>query len=262
MASVLTLICWVHLSLFIILFLIAAFGRRLGLRKQYIQLLLRLFQFSQQKVDTKRKLRIPSVSLDDSDAIDEIQKLSFSQPKYLGIDSDGQSGFHMGDILEYVAAGVSAIVEDTVLTNFIPEEPPCWNLLTRTNTRAYEFVSFRLTLLWMIGFFIRYFFLLPTRLLVLVIGMAFLLICTLVVGAIPDGPLKRILNGKLNIFCFDFVAGSLSLFATFHNPENRPKSGITVANHTSPIDSMILSTDNVYDMVSCTRDSPHTMSMI
>lgn len=251
MAALWSILLWVHLSLFVIIFLIASFGRRLGLRKRYIELLLKLFQFSQKRVGEKRKDRLPSVSLDESDVVEDIQQLSFSQPKYLGVDEDGcDQGFHMGDILEYVRAGVSAIVEDTVLTNFVPEEPPCWNLLTRTNTRDYEFVSFRLTMLWMGGFFIRYLFLLPTRMMVLFIGMAILLACTLVVGLFPEGGLKRTLNGRLSIFCFDFVAGSLSLFATFHNPENRPKSGITVANHTSPIDSMILSTDNVYDMVS------------
>ena len=36
----------------------------------------------------------------------------------------------------------------------------------------------------------------------------------------------------------------------FHNTENRPTHGIAVANHTSPIDSMVLATDQCYDMVS------------
>lgn len=35
----------------------------------------------------------------------------------------------------------------------------------------------------------------------------------------------------------------------FHDKQNRPTHGIAVANHTSPIDSMVLSTDNCYDMV-------------
>ena len=245
-------ICYIYVFFFIVIFLIAAFGRKLGLRKRYIDILLRLFDFSQERVDKKRRQSQvpPPISLDESDVSEEVQNLSFNQPKYLGVIQDDHSGFQMEDILEYITAGVSAIVEDTVLTNFVPEEPPCWNLLSRTNTKAYEFVSVRLTICWVIGFFVRYLFLLPTRLLVLLIGMASLLFCTVVVGLFPDGPTKRTLNGRLTIFCFDFVAGSLSLFATFHNSENKPKSGITVANHTSPIDSMILSTDNVYDMVS------------
>uniref|UniRef100_A0A6A7G205 Glycerol-3-phosphate acyltransferase 3-like n=1 Tax=Hirondellea gigas TaxID=1518452 RepID=A0A6A7G205_9CRUS len=248
MATLWTFLCWVHICLVVFHFLIASFGRKLGLRKRYIDLLLELFQFSQQRVDKSKKIR-HSISLDDSDIVEEAQKLSFSQPKYLGVSHEDRTGFELGDILDYVTSGVSAIVEDSVLTNFVPKQPPGWNLLTRTNTREYEFISFRLTALWMVGFFIRYFILLPSRLFVLIIGMAFLFVCNIVVGMLPDGPTKRKVNARISIFCFDFVAGSLSLFATFHNPENKPQSGITVANHTSPIDSMILSTDNVYDMV-------------
>ena len=247
-----TLFFWIQLILFIALILLATFGRRLGLRKLYIKLLQKLFQFSEKKVEKKRGDKFPSssCSLDESDSVEDLQNLSFNQPKYLGVANKKKDGFQLDDILEYVTVGVSAIVEDTVLTNFIPEQPPCWNLLSRNNTRAYEFVSFQLTFLWVFGFFFRYFFLLPTRLLVLLMGMFILLLCTLFVGVVPEGPFKRKLNGRLTVFIFDFVASSLSLCATFHHPENRPKTGICVANHTSPIDSLILSTDNVYDMVS------------
>ena len=37
---------------------------------------------------------------------------------------------------------------------------------------------------------------------------------------------------------------------TYHNPENKPKGGICVANHTSPIDVLLLACDNVYALVS------------
>jgi len=41
-----------------------------------------------------------------------------------------------------------------------------------------------------------------------------------------------------------------SAIITFHNKEHRAKPGsICVANHTSPIDVIILSTDNVYSMI-------------
>ena len=36
---------------------------------------------------------------------------------------------------------------------------------------------------------------------------------------------------------------------TYHNIENRPKNGICVANHTSPIDVMVLGADNAYALV-------------
>ena len=36
---------------------------------------------------------------------------------------------------------------------------------------------------------------------------------------------------------------------TYHNPENMPKDGICVANHTSPIDVLCLASDNAYALV-------------
>ena len=95
----------------------------------------------------------------------------------------------------------------------------------------------------------RYLILLPCRLVVLLTGMIAVLLYVSIVAIIPSSSLKEYLRAKCSIFCFDLVAGSLSLVATFHYPENRPQNGIAVANHTSPIDSVVLATDNYYDMV-------------
>jgi hypothetical protein len=50
--------------------------------------------------------------------------------------------------------------------------------------------------------------------------------------------------------CFQILGGSLSVVINYHNPENKPKQGICVANHTSPIDVLILACDNAYALVS------------
>ncbi|XP_076678072.1 glycerol-3-phosphate acyltransferase 4 isoform X6 [Andrena cerasifolii] len=72
--------------------------------------------------------------------------------------------------LEYIKAGVEAIIEDEVTSRFEAEELKNWNLLTRTNTN-YEFISWKLTVIWMFGFFMRYCFLLPLRILICFIGI-------------------------------------------------------------------------------------------
>ncbi|XP_063981304.1 glycerol-3-phosphate acyltransferase 4 isoform X3 [Diachasmimorpha longicaudata] len=72
--------------------------------------------------------------------------------------------------LDYIKAGVEAIIEDEVTSRFEAEELKNWNLLTRTN-RRYEFISWRLTVIWMCGFFMRYCFLLPLRILICHIGI-------------------------------------------------------------------------------------------
>ena len=46
-----------------------------------------------------------------------------------------------------------------------------WNLLTRTS-QSFEFVNVRLTVIWITGFFVRYFILLPGRALILIVGVS------------------------------------------------------------------------------------------
>ena len=53
--------------------------------------------------------------------------------------------------------------------------------------------------------------------------------------------------------CFRILSRSFSGVVTFHNKQHRPKSdGICVANHTTPIDVVVLSCDRSYALVTCT----------
>ncbi|XP_033361937.1 glycerol-3-phosphate acyltransferase 3 isoform X3 [Bombus vosnesenskii] len=72
--------------------------------------------------------------------------------------------------LDYIKAGVEAIIEDEVTSRFEAEELKNWNLLTRTN-RHYEFISWKLTVIWICGFVMRYCFLLPLRIFICFIGI-------------------------------------------------------------------------------------------
>lgn len=156
--------------------------------------------------------------------------------------------FELSDCLDYVKAGVEAIIEDQVTSRFEAEELKSWNLLTRTN-RRYEFISWRLTFIWMAGFVVRYCFLLPVRITICFFGVMWLTLCTAVVGYVPDGSFKRWLNYKVSIMCFGILSCAISSVITYHNPENRPKRGICVANHTSPIDVLVLMCDNCYSLI-------------
>lgn len=66
---------------------------------------------------------------------------------------------------------MEAIIEDQVTSRFEAEELKNWNLLTRTN-RRYEFISWKLTVIWMCGFVIRYFFLFPLRVFICFFGVS------------------------------------------------------------------------------------------
>lgn len=159
-----------------------------------------------------------------------------------------KNDFILSDCLDFVHAGVEAIIEDEVTQRFVAEELKSWNLLTRTN-RHYEFISVRLTVTWIIGFFIRYFILLPSRITICFLAVIWLTLCTGLVGFLNEGAVKRAIYEKVSIWCFNFLSCALSAVITFHNKENIPKCGICVANHTTPVDVMVLHCDNSYALI-------------
>lgn len=73
--------------------------------------------------------------------------------------------------MDYIKAGVEAIIEDEVTSRFEAEQLKSWNLLTRTN-RQYEFINWKITLIWVFGFAVRYIILMPLRVLVCFIGVS------------------------------------------------------------------------------------------
>ncbi|XP_063981302.1 glycerol-3-phosphate acyltransferase 3 isoform X1 [Diachasmimorpha longicaudata] len=151
--------------------------------------------------------------------------------------------------LDYIKAGVEAIIEDEVTSRFEAEELKNWNLLTRTN-RRYEFISWRLTVIWMCGFFMRYCFLLPLRILICHIGGYNLLIATAIISFLPNGRLRTWIHDLLYTNSFRLIARSLSSVINIHNPEYKPKpGGICAANHTSILDVCILSTQTTFSLI-------------
>ncbi|XP_055376674.1 glycerol-3-phosphate acyltransferase 3-like [Condylostylus longicornis] len=157
--------------------------------------------------------------------------------------------FSLENCLPYIKTGVEAIIEDEVTSRFDSEELKNWNLLTRTN-RHYEFISWRLTIIWMIGFILRYAILMPIRVFICFFGVLWLTICTAVVGfGLPESDFKRKAVSITLNHCFSILSSALSPVINYHNIENRPQRGICVANHTSPIDVLILMCDNTYSLI-------------
>ncbi|VDM48613.1 unnamed protein product [Toxocara canis] len=147
-------------------------------------------------------------------------------------------------------AGMEAVIEDGVTSRFEAEQLASWNMLTRTSLSFKEFVNWKLTSLWIVGFVFRYAVMVPLRFLLFTIGLVFMVVSTAVIGLLPSGPLKRRLNEQCMLCCHRVLARSLSAVIYFHNEQNKARSaGICVANHTSPIDVMILGTDNAYALI-------------
>ncbi|GMT35491.1 hypothetical protein PFISCL1PPCAC_26788, partial [Pristionchus fissidentatus] len=156
----------------------------------------------------------------------------------------------IGDSVDFIKNGIEAIIEDEVTSRFEAEQLMTWNMLTRTSTRFFQFVNWKLTVLYMAGFVFRYAFLLPMRITLFVIGLVFMLVSTAVVGIFPDGALKKTLNHKAMLTCHRILSRSISAVVYFHDEQYKASNcGIAVANHTSPMDVMVLSTDNVYALI-------------
>ncbi|XP_070614172.1 glycerol-3-phosphate acyltransferase 3 isoform X2 [Erythrolamprus reginae] len=140
------------------------------------------------------------------------------------VSANGCRDFKLSDVFYFSKKGFEAIVEDEVTQRFTSEELVSWNLLTRTNVN-FHYISLRLTIMWVIGVFVRYCFLLPLR-------------------------TKDWLSDLVHLTCCRILVRALSGSIRYHNRENRPqKGGICVANHTSPIDVIILTNDGCYAMV-------------
>ncbi|EGT30471.1 CBN-ACL-4 protein [Caenorhabditis brenneri] len=154
------------------------------------------------------------------------------------------------DSVDFVKAGLEAIIEDEVTSRFEAEQLVSWNMLTRTSIKFYQFVNWKLSALWIIGFLFRYCVMLPLRFTIFCIGLVFLISSTALIGLVPVGNWKKRLNHKCMLICYRILSRSLTAVVYFHDEHFKAeKQGICVANHTSPIDALILSIDNVYALI-------------
>ncbi|CAF1037907.1 unnamed protein product [Didymodactylos carnosus] len=168
--------------------------------------------------------------------------------------STGSTGqgvqFKLGDIMDYTRQGLEAIVDDEVTKRFTSaEEMAVWNLLTRTQ-QSHELFSLRVSLLWFLGFIVRYCILFPFRLCLFCLAIFWMMASALFLKYFPNPDTKLRIGFYVNLVLHRILSRVFSAIITFHNLENRAKRGsICVANHTSPIDVIILSTDNGFSMI-------------
>ncbi|KAM7368574.1 hypothetical protein PAMP_012903 [Pampus punctatissimus] len=157
--------------------------------------------------------------------------------------------FCLSDAFYFYKKGVESIVDDQVTQRFSSEELASWNLLTRTN-QNFRYISLRLTVIWVLGVFVRYCVLFPLRITLAIIGLSWLVIGTSLVGFLAESSAKNWLSELVHLTCYRICARGLSATIHYHNRENKPqKGGICVANHTTPIDVVILANDGCYAMV-------------
>ncbi|XP_047425631.1 glycerol-3-phosphate acyltransferase 3 isoform X2 [Mugil cephalus] len=249
---------WVFVVVFLIM-LPAMFGLSLGVTGVYIQVLVKILEWATVRIQRGRRQQ-PSVPVPLSNGIieraggsmeEEVGRLRCSRALegVEGAESAEGAEFALSDALFFYKKGLESIVDDQVTQRFSSEELASWNLLTRTN-QNFCYISLRLTVIWGLGVFVRYCILFPLRITLAVIGLSWLVVGTTLVGFLPETSAKNWLSELVHLTCYRICARGLSATIHYHNRENRPqKGGICVANHTTPIDVVILANDGCYAMV-------------
>uniref|UniRef100_A0A0R3S6Q6 PlsC domain-containing protein n=1 Tax=Elaeophora elaphi TaxID=1147741 RepID=A0A0R3S6Q6_9BILA len=269
--------------------ILSLFGQSVGFNHYYVSCLLKIFEWSARQIhlSAKEKDQNPpnlSMKANDYDYIDnsnlELEHLTVSDnfagekimkglkrrhsgPRIIfretSVHFDDENGQQTANIrgwtvvrdsMHLVKAGIESVIQDDVTSRFEAEQLVSWNMLTRTSLSFNQFINWKLSVIWALGFLFRYTVLLPIRLVLLLTGVGFMIVSTALIGLLPEGSQKRWFNERCLLCGHQILSSCVSAVITFNNRENRARyGGICVANHTSPIDVMILSTDCAYDLV-------------
>nr|CAH7723038.1 unnamed protein product [Callosobruchus chinensis] len=274
------------LTLLVCIIFLASIGQSLGVRRLYVKVLLMIFEYGRKDIESVAKRKheeenesnpleksfeektpgTPNgmkngvvngannlISRDDKLVlVPEPPSKQEANSKFFVDEAKEEKespNFELSTVFDYIKVGIEAIIEDQVTSRFEAEELKNWNLLIRTN-RGYEFISWKLTVIWLCGFFIRYCFLFPLRVIICCFGIMTEVVSTALIGYLPNGWLKRWVNRKMYVISNRILVRSLSGIVRIHNKHWRPNSGsVCVANHTSPVDVIMISTDNCYSLI-------------
>ncbi|VVD04020.1 unnamed protein product [Leptidea sinapis] len=102
----------------------------------------------------------------------------------------------------------------------------------------------------MMGFVVRYFFLLPLRILIFFIGVITTVPIMFLVGMLPNGRVRRYLGSVVYKVANRMLIRSVSCVASYHDTQHMPEtSSFCVANHTSIIDVCVLSNKSCFCLI-------------
>uniref|UniRef100_A0A3B3ZLL6 Phospholipid/glycerol acyltransferase domain-containing protein n=1 Tax=Periophthalmus magnuspinnatus TaxID=409849 RepID=A0A3B3ZLL6_9GOBI len=221
---------WTHLVLFVIV--PAVLGVSFGIRSFYMRTLLKVFKWATSRIETGAKekneeLYKPDCTGKSSDEMFHVKSLTLA--RLVGIIAKGRaaplqelrstagSDFELADVLYFSRRGAESIVDDEVTRCFSAQELETWNLLTRSNYN-FRHISVRVTALWGLGVLLRY---------------------TVILSY------TQVIHHQI-----DHHAAPQVIHSGQTLRENKPQNGgICVANHTTPIDVIILANDGCYSLV-------------
>lgn len=177
--------------------------------------------------------------------------LTYSNLSSSHSDSNEFPAFRLTDLTPFVSDGVEAVVGDTLTRCFNASSPDPWNFLTRSAPVAHTNFTPYWTLLWLVGVWVRYCFLLPIRVLVLIAGVFVFVVGFSCTFLLPKDSQFTIFIRKFMIrFLSSAVVASWSGYVKFHGQRPKPRANqIYVANHTSLIDVFVLVKDYNFSFI-------------
>ncbi|XP_060103380.1 glycerol-3-phosphate acyltransferase 3-like [Heteronotia binoei] len=136
----------------------SVFGISLGIAEIYLKIVTKIIEWMSKEIqDELKKQKILAKCYSPTGII---QRGEITMKA--AIASQRLEGFEFSDLFYFSKKGLETIVEDQVTQRFTSEEPLFWNLLTRTSIN-YQYLNWKLTLVWFFGVLFRYCFLLPFR---------------------------------------------------------------------------------------------------
>ncbi|KAM6205686.1 glycerol-3-phosphate acyltransferase 3-like isoform 2-T4 [Sarcoramphus papa] len=212
----------IGMILFVVLVLLPSMFRvSLGISHFYVKILIKMLEWAALQIEEGVKKQ-KALALENLISTGIIQREETFMEEEIAGQHRGR--FNLADVMYFSKKGCEAVAEDEVTPRFSSEELVSWNLLSRTNANLHH-VSWQLSVVWVIGILIRYCLLVPFR-------------------------VKCWLSNQVQMICATLGVRCLGGLVSFHNRENRPQEGgICVANHTSPLDVLILASDGCYSLV-------------
>jgi glycerol-3-phosphate O-acyltransferase 3/4 len=160
--------------------------------------------------------------------------------------------FKLDDVCDFVKTGVQVIVDDEVTHRFTTEEVEQWNFLTRTQMQLNMGIGYEILLWLSILFRFGAFFIvrLPIGLTSLIWLFSIMTVFSILNLFVPTAPWKLNAERYCTMVCSRLIAATFTAVINIHNPQNRAKCGsVVVANHTTPIDIVMLAADNCFTLV-------------
>ncbi|XP_034099267.2 glycerol-3-phosphate acyltransferase 4 [Drosophila albomicans] len=212
----------------------------------YLQLLELLFAYTARQLQATHSRRKHNKS----------QKEPQPKPSELKGQQKDALNERMEQCCELLADGLRLVLDDEVTTRFAAAAPPPgeWNLLTRNLRHRHRQLNWQLRLLWLLGILWRYLLLVPLRTVGCASCLLLLTLVTGVLGHLPEWRFKRRLVHLALRPCFRLTMMCIPVVRCVHNLEQRPRMGICVCNHTSPLDVLVLMCDVHYSLTGQRHD--------